>query len=292
LTDIPNTVRDLNQKKERITVNLIEKKTACVTGATSGIGAAFAEKFAKQGYDLIITGRRKEKIESLSNTLSKENNIDVEVIIAELSDDKDLDFLAEKVKKIGLEILVNNAGFAKEKLFHKEDFSIHETMLKVHNLAIIKLCHAVLPHMVSKGKGIIINVSSMGAFTPFPTIAIYSATKSFVKLFTESIYLELKGTGVKVQALCPGMTRTDFHAKMGFDKNTYYQDKGMMKAMTSEEVVDISLKYLEKDKVLCVPGGNNKLARFLLKVLPRSVVYKMVSSIYHRKKTEGDFVRK
>ena len=265
-------------------MNSIERKTACITGATSGIGAAFAKRFAKQGYDLIITGRRKEKIESLSNTLSKENNINVEVIIAELSDAKQLDLLTDKIKKMtNLEILVNNAGFAKENFFHEEDFSTHELMLKVHDLALIKLCHAVLPNMVSKGKGIIINVSSLLAFTPSPTNAMYSASKAFVKLFTESIYLELQGTGVKVQALCPGFTRTDFHEKMGFDKNTFYKDKGMMKAMTPEEVVGISLQYLEKDKVLCVPGGNNKLSRFLLKALPQAVIYKIASSIMHKK---------
>ena len=98
--------------------------------------------------------------------------------------------------------------------------------------------------------------------------------------------LELQGTGVQIQALCPGLTRTDFHEKMGFDKNTYYKDKGMMKAMTPEEVVDISLQYLEKDKVLCVPGGSNKLSSFLLKVLPQAVIYKMASSIFNRKKTK------
>lgn len=260
------------------------RKTACITGATSGIGAAFAKRLAKQGYDLMITGRRKEKIESLSNTLSKENKINVEVIIAELSDDKKLDLLAEQIKKItNLEILVNNAGFAKENFFHEEDFSTHEIMLKVHNLALIKLCHAALPNMVSQGHGRIINVSSLLAFTPSPTNAMYSASKAFVKLLTESLYLELQGTGVQVQALCPGMTRTDFHERMGYDKNTFYKDKGMLKAMTPEEVVDISLQYLEKDKVLCVPGGNNKLSRFLLKVLPQAVIYKMTSSMMHKK---------
>jgi short-subunit dehydrogenase len=263
----------------------IEKKTACITGATSGIGAAFAESFAKQGYDLIITGRRKEKIESLSNTLSKEYKINVEVIIAELSDDKKLNFLTEKMKDTkNLEILVNNAGFTKEVFFHAGDFSTHEVMLKVHNLALITLCHAVLPNMVSQGHGSIINVSSLLAFTPSPANAMYSASKAFVKFFTESIYLELQGTGVKVQALCPGMTRTDFHERMGYDKNTFYKDKGIMKAMTPEEVVDISLQYLEQDKVLCVPGGNNKLSRFLLKVLPQGVIYKMASLRMHKRK--------
>ena len=260
------------------------RKTACITGATSGIGAAFAKKLAKQGYDLMITGRREKNIESLSNTLSEENKIKVEVIIAELSDDKKLDLLVEKIKKMkNLAILVNNAGFAKENLFHEEDFSTHEIMLKVHNLALIKLCHAALPNMISQGHGRIINVSSLLAFTPSPTNAMYSASKAFVKLFTESLYLELQGKGVQVQALCPGMTRTDFHERMGFNKNTFYKDKGMMKAMTPEEVVDISLQYFEKNKVLCVPGWNNKLSRFLLKVLPQAVIYKRTSSMMHKK---------
>jgi short-subunit dehydrogenase len=268
-----------------MTMNSIERKTACITGATSGIGAAFAKRFAEQGYDLIITGRRTKQIVSLSNALSQDYNIHAEAIIAELSDEKELDSLAEKVKKIqNLEILVNNAGFAKQNVFHEEDFSTHEVMIKVHNLALIKLCHAALPHMVSKGKGTIINVSSLSAFTPFPSNAVYSASKAFVTRFTESIYLELQGTGVSVQALCPGMTRTDLHEKMGFDKNTVYKDKGLMKAMTPEEVVNISLQCLEHGKVLCVPGGNNKVSRLLLKVLPQAVIYKSASKMMRKKK--------
>ena len=266
-------------------MDLNEIKTACITGATSGIGAAFAKEFAKQGYDLIITGRRKEKIEFLSNTLSKEYNVNIEVIIAELSDNKNLDLLIDTIKRTkNLEILVNNAGFAIENVFYDEDFSSHEAMLKVHNFALIKLCHTVLPDMVSRGKGKIINVSSLGAFIPLPLNAVYSASKSFIKLFSESIHFELQGTGVKVQALCPGMTRTDFHEKMGYDKNTYYKDKGLEKAMTAEEVVEISLQYLEKNKVLCIPGRHKKIFSFLIKVLPRAVIYKIVSSKFDKRK--------
>jgi short-subunit dehydrogenase len=137
--------------------------------------------------------------------------------------------------------------------------------------------------MVSQGRGKIINVSSLLAFIPSPNNAMYSASKAFVKLLTESLYLELRGTGVQVQALCPGFTRTDFHERMGFDKITFYKDKGLMKAMTPEEVVDISLQYLDKNKVICVPGGNNKLSRFLLKVLPQALIYKIASSTTHKK---------
>jgi hypothetical protein len=223
-------------------MNSVENKTACITGATSGIGAAFARRFAKQGYDLIITGRRKEEIEFLSNTLSKDNGINVKVIIAELSDAEQLDLLVEKIGEIThLEVLVNNAGFAIESAFHEENFLTYEVMLKVHNLALIKLCHIVLPNMVSNGKGTIINVSSLGAFAPLPLNAVYSPSKAFIISFTESIYLELHGTGVKVQALCPGMTITHFHERMGYDKDRFYENKGLMKAMTPGDVVEVSL---------------------------------------------------
>lgn len=257
-----------------------EHRTACITGATSGLGAAFATRLAAQGYNLILTGRRKEKIEALSQTLASQYNIQVDVILAELSNDTELDMLAEKIRGVEtLAFLINNAGFAKMNAFHEEDFSTHETMLKVHNFALIKLCHAVLPKMVAAGKGTIINVSSISGFMPYPTLAMYSAVKSFVKLFTESLYLELRGTGVRVQALCPGITRTDFHKKMGFDDKTFYKDKGMIKAMTPEEVIDVSLHCLEKDSVVCVPGSHNAFMSGLMKIMPRGLMYKMVSAM-------------
>ncbi len=121
------------------------KKTACITGATSGIGAAFASRFASQGYDLILTGRRKEKIESLSKALSGEHGVGAEVVIAELADEQQLDSLAEKVQSEGVEVLVNSAGFATGKPFHEEEFSSSEAMLGVHSLATMKLCAAQDP---------------------------------------------------------------------------------------------------------------------------------------------------
>ena len=108
---------------------------------------------------------------------------------------------------------------------------------------------------------------------------MYSATKAFIKIFSESLYLELQGKGVKVQALCPGLVRTDFFEKMGHDSKDIYKESGISKAMTSEEVVDISLKCLEKNKVICIPGMNNKIFLSLFKKLPRSVIYKMIPSM-------------
>lgn len=265
-----------------------EKKTACVTGATSGIGAAYATKLARQGYDLILTGRRKERIDSLAETLSKDNNIEAEVIIAELSDDQQLDLLLDKIRTAkGLEVLVNNAGFAKESPFHEESIMTHEMMLKVHNLAPVKLCHAVLPNMVARRKGAIINVSSLAAFLPLPDEAMYSGTKAFLKSFTESIHLELRGTGVRAQVLCPGMTRTDFHERMGYDPTSFYRDRGLLKAMKAEEVVEESLRDLERGKVLCIPGGSRKIVRLLIEFLPQSAIYKIVSAPRKKKGRAG-----
>lgn len=254
-------------------------KIACITGATSGIGAAFAKKFAEKGYNLIITGRRKEKIELLANSLSNNYKVNVDVVIAELSDDCNLDKLSKVIEeKKDLEVLVNNAGFTKETYFHKENIKTFTDMIKVHNLAIVKLCHSALPNMLAKRSGIIINVSSLGAFMPLPINAVYSASKSFIKLFSESIYLELKGSGVRIQSLCPGMTISDFHERLGYDKKTYYKEKGLSKAMSPEMVVEAALKCLAQDKAVCIPGRYRRILSYLIKLLPQSLLYKIVTS--------------
>ena len=193
------------------------KKIACITGATSGIGAAFAEEFAKQGYDLIITGRRAKKIKAFAIQLVKTYMVHVDVVIADFSDENIIDDLVSKIEPLNnLEILVNNAGYGSEGYFCQEDSESQLAKLHVSDSATIKLSHAVLPNMISKRRGTIINVSSLSACFPAPGAAMYSATRAFLVSFTESIYLELKGTGVKVKALCPGTTMTDFNKKNGF----------------------------------------------------------------------------
>ena len=240
----------------------MNRKTAMVIGSTSGIGAAFARKFANLGYDLVITGRRKEKINILANDLRKINNVTVEVVIVELSDKDDLDLLIKKIKSIkNLDFLVNSAGFAKRNKFHEENIETSENMLKVHSLAIMKLTYAALPCMIANKQGSIINISSIMAFFPFYMQAMYTATKAFVSLFTESLNLELKGTGVRAQALCPGLTLSDFHEKLGLDVRKLAKKRvWLWKApMKPEEVVKKSLKCLKKNKVICIPGIHNKL---------------------------------
>lgn len=252
-------------------------KWACITGATSGIGEAFAKEFAKQGYHLILTGRNKEKLVSLSERLNRENRILTEVKTGDFSDRRIIEELAAELsKRDDLRILVNNAGFGAHNYFDQEDFSTYEDMLFVHELSMMRLTHAVLPQMIAATEGIIINLSSTAAFTPYPLNAVYASSKSMVKRFSETLFLELEGTGVYVQALCPGITRTEFHERMGLNKDRVYSKKGMMKAMNPEDVVKISLKCVRKNKPVCVPGFNNKLVRLFLKIMPAPLIYRIV----------------
>jgi short-subunit dehydrogenase len=140
------------------------------------------------------------------------------------------------------------------------------------------LTHTALSGMVQRNKGAIVNVSSIGGFMPFPRNAVYSGTKAFVLSFTESIGRELKDTGVKVQALCPGMTVTDFHEKMGYDPDELYASQGMRRAMNPDEVVEISLEYLKKDKTICIPGVSNRITYLLTRFLPRRLLYMIIDA--------------
>jgi short-subunit dehydrogenase len=253
------------------------KQIALITGATSGIGAAFARRFAADGYDLIITGRREEKINALANELGAACGARVEVVIAELSDPDQVAALADKVAHTDdLEILVNNAGFANLGGFVGADIECHAAMLRVHVLAPMALAHAALPHMISRGSGTIINVSSLGAFAPTPGEAVYSGTKAFLRTFSEALHLELAGTGVQVQVLCPGFTRTDFHAKLGMDRSRL-RNRGPVRWMSPEEVVETSLRCLKKQRVISIPGFWNKVLVWLCRVLPRPLYYRVVA---------------
>lgn len=238
------------------------RKLAIITGATSGIGAAFAEKYADLGYDLMLTGRRESIINALADKLREKHGVKVEVIIAELTDKKSLDLLINKIENLdNLFVLVNNAAFGGKKKFYDDSIEVPENMIKLHVLAVIKLVYAALPKMMQRKEGTIINVSSAGAFMPFPYSAVYVATKAFISLFTETLRLELVNTGIKIQTLCPGLTRTDFFKKLGV-KNTddvLIGRSWLWTLMKPEDVVSRSLRDLQRGKSVCVPGFLNKL---------------------------------
>lgn len=265
-----------------------KRKTALITGATSGIGAEYARRLSSDGYDLIITGRRSEKIHALADELSQLNGNHVEVHIVELSDPVQVNGFIEKINDRNIHLLINNAGFGTTKFFHQEPFEIQEKMVSAHILAHMKIIYAILPEMLKKRSGVIINMSSSGAFLPSPKTATYNGTKAFLIAFTESLHMELEGTGVQVQVVCPGLTRTDIHLQAGIPEEAT-ADWGPFQWISPQEVVECSLHCLKRKKVVCLPGGMNRMQVFMRHFTPESLYYKMSSYFFRRYGwTDGD----
>jgi len=252
----------------------VNRALAVITGATSGIGAAFARRLAADGYNLVLHGRRKERLDALAEELRDEHGASVEVLIAELADEQGIQVVEERIKRAeNLEVLLNNAGFGIHGLFHEAGAETHEEMIAVHVRACVRFAHAALPAMLARKRGAIISVSSVAAFMPSPGSVNYGATKAYLTAFSEGLHMELKGTGVRVQALCPGYTRTEFHSRRGIDTSRI--PDGLW--MSAESVVDESLKCLKRDRVICIPGRKYRFFIWLAKWLPQSWFRKLRS---------------
>ncbi len=248
------------------------EKTALITGATSGIGKAFAEEFARRGYELIITGRREDIIKSVAIDIEREHKVSVKVIIAELSQDKGIQKVIREIRSCAsLVALVNNAGFGHRSVFLKESVESHLDMINVHVTAAIRCIHEALPRMIELGEGTIINVSSMSAWVPGPTISTYGGTKAFLAIFSESLHVELRKKGIRVQALCPGFTSTDFHKRLGMEDDFHVTEA--IAWMKPGEVVRESMEALGRGDVICVPGFRKRLIAWLLRRVPRKLLY-------------------
>ncbi|MBI5576326.1 MAG: SDR family oxidoreductase [Deltaproteobacteria bacterium] len=246
-------------------------RSALVTGASSGIGAAYARRLASDGYDLILVARRKDRLEQLAEELKTGCGVEAEVLAADLADDGDLRRVEERIACAReLEFLVNNAGFGTRDLFFETDVEGQDRMHRLHVIASVRLSHAALGGMVARGKGCLVNVSSVAAFGHSPGNASYCATKAWMNSFTEGLYLDLAtvGSPVKVQALCPGYTLTEFHDASGIGRDHVPRNWWM----SAEDVVDASLRGLARGKLFVVPGRRYKFYVFLLKVLPEFII--------------------
>ena len=249
------------------------KGTALVTGASSGIGAVYARRLAAQGYDLILHGRRRELLEENCAALRREHGVRAEYICAELADPEGVQAVEEAIARTpDLTFLVNNAGSSTIEPFHTETVESQEEMIRVHVLAAVRFAHAALTVMMPLRAGTIVNVASVAAFVVAPGSAIYCAAKAFLVSFSESLHLEVGGGGIRVQALCPGYTRTDFHGRLGYKVNERFF-RGFLSA---EEVVEASLRDLARGKVISVPGLKYKITAVVPRLLPRSVFYGIV----------------
>jgi uncharacterized protein len=238
---------------------------ALVTGASSGIGAVFARKLAARGYRLILVARRRERLDAIASELGE-----AEVIAADLAEENGLKLVEERILLAPeLELLVNNAGFGSMGRFFEIPVDNQDRMHRLHVIATVRLTHAALLGMVKRGKGGIINVSSVAGFGQNPGSISYGATKAWMNSFTDGLDMELRTarSPVRVQALCPGFTTTEFQDVIGMDR-------GRVPAplwMRAEDVVDQSLAGLESGKLFVIPGVFYKVVSRIMGRIPRSL---------------------
>ena len=245
------------------------RRRAWVTGASSGIGAAFARRLAREGYDVVGVARSRDRLEALAEEIQKESTVSVDVLVADLTEP---DSLAEVERGLGedpnLALLVNNAGFGTAGRFHELDRDREEAEVRCNVLAPSRLTHAALAALVPRGRGAVINVSSLAGLAPSPFMATYGATKAYLVSFTEALHEELRGTGVRVQVLCPGFTRTEFQSRAEVNAEGIPN----LLWMSAESVVDASLRALERGSVICIPGLRNRVYGWGLGMAPRTLV--------------------
>jgi hypothetical protein len=241
-----------------------------ITGASSGIGAAFARKLAPE-HDLLLIARRKDRLEQLAEELKSQYGTDSELLAADLTIDEDLSRVAGRIEgDPKLVLLINNAGFGTKGRFWESPLAIQEGMHKLHVMAPVRLTHAALRNMVPRDTGGIVNVASVSAFVRNAGSVSYGATKSWMTSFTEGLYLELaaKGSSVVVQALCPGFTYSEFHDKMSVNRQKL---AGSALWLTAEQVVDASLDGLHRRKLFVIPGWRYRLITTFLTKIPTRV---------------------
>lgn len=233
--------------------------TAVITGASGGIGASFARRLAGEGFNLILTARRNELLSALAREIESACGVRVKVIAADLATDKGIANVEREIyRDSSVAMLVNCAGFGTRGHFAAIDPDTIEKMTHLHVMAVVRLTRAALPRMIGNRRGAVINVSSLGAFFTTSHYVIYSATKAFINMFTLGLRDELAGTGVKVQALCPGLTRTGFMHTEEYRDFSYDAVPGFA-WMEPDEVVDISLAALARGRAIVVPGLGNRL---------------------------------
>jgi len=250
--------------------------TALVTGATAGIGAEFARQLAARGHDLVLVARDTARLEGTATQL-RAYGVAVEVLLADLAADDGCARVEWRCGE-GVDVLVNNAGLGTKGAFHQVDRDEEEHLLRLNVRAVLRLTHAALPQMVARGSGSIVNVSSVAGFAPGARGATYSASKAWVTNFSESLHLQYVEQGVRVLALCPGFTRTEFHSRADMDV-TGIPDRMWLQAA---DVVRTALQDLDAGRSLSVPGAQYKAIVAATRVIPPTVQRAVVKALQSR----------
>jgi short-subunit dehydrogenase len=243
---------------------------AVVTGASAGIGKEFCRQLAAQGYDLLVVARDAARLDTLGREIETRHQVAVDIFPADLTLDDDVTRLAGLVAgSPRLRMLVNNAGFGTRGTLADASPARQEAMLRLHTLTPMRLTQAALTVLLENGRGAIINVSSVASFLYSAGNVNYCATKAYLTNFSEGLSAELRGTGVQVQALCPGFTRSEFHDRMEVDVRSL----PAWMWLSADQVVGTSLRNLQRGgPVICVPGLRYKLAVLLLRHVPRGTI--------------------
>ena len=242
---------------------------AVVTGASSGLGALFAEKLAQRGLSLVLAGRDEARLaEVLQRVQRLAAGIDVELVVGDLGGQAGVEALAQVLNGRVIDVLVNNAGFGTYGRLAEVDADRDHDLIAVNVDALVRLTHAVLPGMLARGHGQILNVASTIAFKPAPYQATYGASKAFVLSFSQALWAETRGSGVTVTALCPGPTRTGFVDAMDADVS---QTAIYRRLASPEPVVDAGLRALDRGRPVVVPGLRNWLMANIARYSPASI---------------------
>ena len=246
----------------------LENDTALITGSSGGIGEEFAVQLATRGVNLVLVARREDKLTQLRDRLlALRPGLTVDVIAADLSVPGSAAELAAEIKNLGrrIDVLINNAGVGLHGEFVKQEVEVNAAQIQLNCGTLVELTALFAPAMTQAGHGLIINVASTAAFQPTPGMAVYGATKAFVLSFSEALWQETKSTGVRVLALCPGATETEFFARTGEE----FLSSGRQ---TSKQVVDTALAAVDKSTPTVVSGWKNTLLASGYRFAPRRVM--------------------
>jgi len=251
-------------------------RRALVTGASSGIGKAFAERLAAAGSDLVVVARNLERLEELAFRVRETHGRNVEVLQADLENREQLAAVEARIRDhTDIDFLVNNAGFGHVGPFADLPLDRSQAQIDCNITALTRLAHAALQSMRPYGRGAILNVASGAAFLPTPNLAVYAATKAYVVSFTQGLHEEAKRFGVTVSVVCPGFTRTEFQERAHYDARQIPS----FAWQTPEAVADEALAAVQARKVVCIPGLQNKVTMGILNFVPRSTLASFVSRV-------------
>jgi short-subunit dehydrogenase len=259
---------------------------AVVTGASSGIGEEFARQLAARGYDLVLVARRVDRLTTLAERLRAEHKVECTPFEADLARPDDRDRLCDKLQpeRARLEMLVNNAGFGTHGFFHETELRRELELIDVNCAAPVHLTKRLMPWMLERQRGFVINVASLSAFTPGPVMAMYFASKAFLLSFSEALWEECRDTGVVVTALCPGPVRTEFQRMAGLSPKA--RSSGTT-PVAVERVVSDGLDGAFSGKRVVIPGRQARMAAMLSRWTPRGRALKTVRAIQEERRRQS-----